>query len=404
MALIDSFTGAGAGSFAGLSVYLNSPTARGQSFFNTATAVLTSYRLSIFKTGSPTGDVYAKLYAHTGTFGTDSVPTGSPLATSDPIDITTITTSSAWREFTFSTPYEMQASTYYCIIIYFNGGDSSNTLRTRFVLTQPPSHAGNPFRSEDGVSGWTVNDGDMLFEVYGDSPPDKTALTAAINAEYSDGASRTTLALTEADYTTASWTTYTNAIAAAIVVEADEEATQTEIDDATALIGTTKAALVFAGQADLDAAIATASALTETDYTTITWGDLATALALPETTNAEVVTKTGAINDAIAALVLIGDLTALTAEIVSAQSIHDGATEGTEGGQYAAGSKATLQAAIDAAETLTDQDTQEDIDAALVTLQAAVTAFLAGVVLTPSTIYLKGRPRNRYDFTGISLG
>jgi hypothetical protein len=287
------------------------------------------------------------------------------------------------------------------------------------------------------------------------SAPDKTALTAAINAEYSDGANRTTLALTEADYTSGSWTAYTNAIAAAITVEADAGATQTQIDDAAALIGTTKSALVFAGLADLNAAKDAANALTEADYTAGSWSDLTTALALPETTNAEVVTKTGAINaaiaalvfagqaaldaakalaagkveaeytalswaafqddlatalalpettnaemvakttainDAIALLVLLGDLTALNALIAEAQALHDSAEEGTQPGNYAVGSKATLQAAIDAV-VVTEEDGQLAIDAAFATLNAALNAFKAGLVLPELQIIIEGIDR-----------
>lgn len=144
----------------------------------------------------------------------------------------------------------------------------------------------------------------MLLPAAAWAAVDKTALTAAINVEYSDGAARTTNALTQADYTAASWTAYTVAITAAITVEADANATQVAVDAAAAAIGTAKAALVFAGAADLVTAKAAAAALVQANYTAASWAGLVTALALSETTNAEVVTKTTAINAAIAALVL----------------------------------------------------------------------------------------------------
>ena len=144
----------------------------------------------------------------------------------------------------------------------------------------------------------------MLLPAAAWAAVDKTALTAAINVEYSDGAARTTNALTQADYTAASWTAYTVAITAAITVEADANATQVAVDAAAAAIGTAKAALVFAGAADLVTAKAAAAALVQANYTAASWAGLVTALALSETTNVEVVTKTTAINAAIAALVL----------------------------------------------------------------------------------------------------
>jgi hypothetical protein len=131
------------------------------------------------------------------------------------------------------------------------------------------------------------------------------ALTAAITAEI--GANHTTPAylLTQANYTSASWTAYTDAISSAITTESDAtiqiQATQSAIDAAKDGIATAKAGLVFAGKADLDTAKANVPT-TSTDYTAASWADLQTALLMTETTNAEVVDKTTAINDAISGL------------------------------------------------------------------------------------------------------
>jgi len=133
--------------------------------------------------------------------------------------------------------------------------------------------------------------------------PDKTALTAAINAEFSDGSARTTYVLTQSDYTSASWANYTSKITAAITVEGDPNSLQSVIDSAISNISKYKSRLVFAGKADLNTAKASAAAKIEADYTPFSWAALVDALALPETTNAEVVAKTEAINAAIAALV-----------------------------------------------------------------------------------------------------
>jgi len=69
--------------------------------------------------------------------------------------------------------------------------------------------------------------------------------------------------------------------------------------------------------------------------------------------------------------------TALVSLITEAQDLHDDAVEGTSVGFYTAGSKATLQTAIDAAQTVVDDDksTQEEIDAAKANLQAAIDTF-----------------------------
>jgi hypothetical protein len=71
------------------------------------------------------------------------------------------------------------------------------------------------------------------------------------------------------------------------------------------------------------------------------------------------------------------DYTTLDATIVQAQATHDGAVEGTELGQFQAGSKATLQTAIDNAQTVRNTNcvTQTELDAAKTNLDAAVTVF-----------------------------
>lgn len=77
------------------------------------------------------------------------------------------------------------------------------------------------------------------------------------------------------------------------------------------------------------------------------------------------------------------DKAALNALIAEAQSAHDGAVEGKLLGQYPAGSKATLQSAIDAAAEAANNGaaTQAQIDAAAAQLNAALTAFRSSVIV-----------------------
>ncbi|OGG76753.1 hypothetical protein A3B35_03000 [Candidatus Kaiserbacteria bacterium RIFCSPLOWO2_01_FULL_54_24] len=69
------------------------------------------------------------------------------------------------------------------------------------------------------------------------------------------------------------------------------------------------------------------------------------------------------------------DLTTLAATIDEAQTLHNGATEGDAPGQYPAGSKATLQTAIDEAGLITTTDSQSEVDVAVATLQTAMDTF-----------------------------
>lgn len=122
---------------------------------------LTRCRFRIKKTGNPTGNITSVLYAHNGTFGTSSAPTGGALATSDIIVADQIDTAYREVEFVFNGTdiYEMlSASNYYVIAIEYTG-DVSNYLEVDGVDTT--GHAGN--RSDDN-GGADATD-DLWFEV-----------------------------------------------------------------------------------------------------------------------------------------------------------------------------------------------------------------------------------------------
>jgi hypothetical protein len=111
------------------------------------------------------GTCRAKLYAHSGTFGTSSVPNAAALATSDNVDVT-LATSPALVEFTFTgdNQYTMSDSTYYII-----GVETVTTFLQAHALgvglDNTPSFAGNS--SYYYNSAWTVyTDSDLIFYVY----------------------------------------------------------------------------------------------------------------------------------------------------------------------------------------------------------------------------------------------
>ncbi|MBN2480433.1 MAG: hypothetical protein JXB19_01735, partial [Bacteroidales bacterium] len=84
------------------------------------------------------------------------------------------------------------------------------------------------------------------------------------------------------------------------------------------------------------------------------------------------------------------DKTELQALYDEALALHDGAVEGTNAGQYAAGSKAAFKAVIDAAKTVLDDDyTTEATVAAMVTqLTTAMEVFKSMQIEPVSTDYL----------------
>lgn len=135
-----------------------------QSFTGVAGDIINA-KFKIAKVGSPTGNIVAKLYAHSGTFGTSSVPTGAALATSDNFDLADINTYYTSVTFTFSggNQYTMSAATKYVIAIEYSSATSTNYLKVG-TDAQSPTHGGN--RSQWNGSSWSaVSSSDMIFSV-----------------------------------------------------------------------------------------------------------------------------------------------------------------------------------------------------------------------------------------------
>jgi len=136
----------------------------GQSFTASLAGKLSSCKAYLRKSGSPTGNIVAKLYAHTGTYGTSSLPTGDPLATSDNVDVSTLSTSFELVTFTFSgaEQYDLVNGTYYCIQLQYSGGDADNCAQWGQDGSSP-SHSGN---LNNGTNPYPAYD--FCFYVYGD--------------------------------------------------------------------------------------------------------------------------------------------------------------------------------------------------------------------------------------------
>lgn len=142
----------------------------GQSFTGNGYKV-TSAKFYIKKqAGSPTGNAYARLYAHSGTFGTSSIPTGAALAESLPFDVSTLTTSYALTEFTFDSTeqYIVADGSHYIITLEYNGGDWDNSIACAADTFAPVSHDGNLCYTFDGSSWYASSSYDDCFYVLGD--------------------------------------------------------------------------------------------------------------------------------------------------------------------------------------------------------------------------------------------
>ena len=126
---------------------------------------LTSLVVWLKKLGTPTGNLTVNLYAHSGTFGTSSVPTGAALATSETFDVSTLTTAYQQIELAFTDEFTLVNTTEYVIALEYSGGDGSNNVKVGTDVSSP-THGGN--LSEDTGS-WAAESGeDMCFKVLGD--------------------------------------------------------------------------------------------------------------------------------------------------------------------------------------------------------------------------------------------
>lgn len=132
--------------------------------------ILDSAIFYLRKVGSPTGNAYAKIYAHDGTFGTSSIPTGTALATSDEYGVSNLTTSYQLITFTFSGANKItltDETKYVVTIEYDNGTYLVDYIRVGLDETSP-THGGN-------LSGYSTEEGwlpsgswDLCFYVYRD--------------------------------------------------------------------------------------------------------------------------------------------------------------------------------------------------------------------------------------------
>lgn len=143
-------------------LYNGSRTALGQSFTGTGIGI-SSVSFNFQVTGLPTGNIVAKIYAHSGVYGTSSIPTGSPLAVSDNLDSSTI--GNDWFNLTFSGVNQiiLTNGVLYVLVVEFSGGSLGNEVQVVYDGSSP-THGGN-MSYYDGS--WTADaSSDMLFILY----------------------------------------------------------------------------------------------------------------------------------------------------------------------------------------------------------------------------------------------
>lgn len=167
--------------YSGLKAKHPSPTSTvsgiSQSFTCGSDVTLSYAEWYLSRSGSPTVYLYARIYAITGTYGSNCYPTGSALASSDGVDASTITNGGyELVTFTFSgdDAIELEESTYYCLTIEAGSSgtyDSSNYVNVGTDVSTP-THSGN--YALYYLSSWAhpSNGADFIFYVYGEAETD----------------------------------------------------------------------------------------------------------------------------------------------------------------------------------------------------------------------------------------
>lgn len=161
--VVDSFSNATIDN--GGFLYSSFP-AEGQSFTPNATGNINRASFWLKRSGSPTGTGVVKIYAHSGTYGTSSVGTGTALATSDPVNLAAISTSVYEKvtfQFSAGEQISLTSGTRYVAVVEYTGGDASNYFLMGFDGSSP-THGGN--RVYKNGSSWTAwSAGDCSFEI-----------------------------------------------------------------------------------------------------------------------------------------------------------------------------------------------------------------------------------------------
>jgi hypothetical protein len=161
--LIDSYSESNCDS--GISLGFNTIVGLGQSFVGDGLGTLHSCKFWMKKSSTPIGNMVARVYETTD-YVINKIPTGSPIATSVAIDVSTLTTSYQLITFTFTggNKASLEDGVIYAITCQYSGDMNISHLIVLGIDLSSPTHAGN-ICSFDGAT-WMP--GDALNEVFTD--------------------------------------------------------------------------------------------------------------------------------------------------------------------------------------------------------------------------------------------
>jgi len=162
--ILTSYSEAGLNNSSNLSSasYLNA----GETFKLNDNSRITHAAMWLNKAGSPTGDVTYNLYAHSGTYGSTGVPTGSVLVSSATLSAASIVLGFNRYELAFSSSYLIAANTPLVLICNFAPTFSDVTNYVRVGNEIGGTYGGNYTDDSGGSFGYDAGQ-DMCFEISG---------------------------------------------------------------------------------------------------------------------------------------------------------------------------------------------------------------------------------------------
>jgi hypothetical protein len=127
---------------------------------------VSSIQFNLKKSGSPTGNAIGRLYAATGTVGTNAVPTGGVLVSTGTLDVSTLTTSYVLYELTFTSAYMATPNASYCFVLENPGSGVDASNYPIMDCSSGATHSGNSCYYMN--SAWGVDAAvDPIFYLYG---------------------------------------------------------------------------------------------------------------------------------------------------------------------------------------------------------------------------------------------
>lgn len=123
----------------------------------------------IGKTGSPTGNLKAKLYALNSQALT-AIPSGAALAESASFDVSTLSGSQGWVNFTFTTPYSLVSGTWYGVVLEASGAVGDNSNKIAFGESTSNTASFNGLNANDSLTWTNIGAEAAMFRIYEQDP------------------------------------------------------------------------------------------------------------------------------------------------------------------------------------------------------------------------------------------